>query len=391
MFSSRIPNNLEPNKLSQVIAEVRGSGRPLLDLTVSNPTTVGLDYPFQEIEKISGSADLFPYEPHPRGAMAAREAIAALASKGGVSIDPEHLWLTSGTSEAYAFLLKLLAEPGEEVAIPAPGYPLFRHLLELEGVRPVPYPLRYAEGWFIDFKMLEKVLSPRTRVLIVVNPNNPTGHFVRSSEMEDLLSLCEKRKLALIVDEVFLEFPLESSLKRVSFARAQLPILTFVLDGLSKRFGLPQLKLSWMSLHGPEALVREAGDKLDWISDLYLSVGTPIQGAVPKLAQLASALTSMIRERVLENHRFLVDRFGPGEAVRYLPSQGGWSGILLLPERLDEEKSLMELARREGVLVHPGYFFDLPFRSSFVVSLLPESGGFKEGMKKARAFVRRAP
>jgi alanine-synthesizing transaminase len=384
MYSTRLPDELEANRFTKLLHELRASGRPLLDLTISNPTEVGLKYPVRRIEEILGEASAFPYEPNPRGLKATREAIASFRSGPRRSIRPDPMWLTSGTSEAYGFLMKLLASPGDEILIPVPSYPLFSHLLQLEGVRPVVYPLRYAEGWFIDLKELEALMRPTTKAVIVVNPNNPTGNFVRASEKEDLLSLCAGRNLPLIVDEVFFEFPLGKKVSQNSFAQDSSPALTFVLDGFSKLLGLPQMKLSWITLHGPARSLEATSARLDWISDLYLSVGTKIQKAVPALLPVANELTSMIHERVRTNWQWLSTHL---DSHHWDPmvTEGGWCVILRSRHSMDEEKVSLSLLENEKIVVHPGYFFDLPFRSSLVVSLLPEPEGFARGVERVQA------
>ncbi|MFH1263674.1 MAG: pyridoxal phosphate-dependent aminotransferase [Pseudomonadota bacterium] len=383
IFSRRLPAQFEANPFTQSIEEIRRSGRSFLDLTVSNPTETGLEYPTREIRAALAS-DPFPYAPHPRGDRSAREAVSALGGKSGRIIDPANVWLTSGTSEGYAYLAKLLADPGQEIAIPTPSYPLFSHLFALEGVTAVPYPLRYAEGWMIDWEGLERSVSERTRGIVVVNPNNPTGHFTPRAEVDRLLSFCERRGIALIADEVFFEFPLADR-ERVSFARPDSPALTFVLDGLSKIVGLPQCKLSWISAHGPASAVSEAADRLDWISDQYLSVGTAIQRALPALTGAAAAVTPTIRKRVAANNDRLREILNPTDWFRLPVVEGGWSAIVRLPDSVDEEQWVEALLRDRAVLVYPGYFFDLPFRSSLVVSLLPEPETFREGVTRIGA------
>jgi aspartate/methionine/tyrosine aminotransferase len=377
MFSRRIPDALDPNDHARLIAMRKGCA---IDLTQSNPTAVGLPSPRQRVEGVLARAGAFPYEPDPRGARVAREAIAAFGRKRGNGTDPDRIWLTSGTSEAYSFLTKLLADGGDEILVPTPSYPLFAHLLRLEGVRAVSYPLRYAQGWFTDLDALEKGISPRTKAIVLVHPNNPTGHFVPQGEKERILEIAGRHRLPLIVDEVFLDFHLEEGIPGRSFGRAELPVVTFVLDGLSKRAGLPQLKLSWMALHGPEGDVARVAKGLDWISDLYLSVGTPVSRALPELLNLSGELTATVGKRIGANHRFLKERCRGDGHVRYLPSEGGWSAIVRLPDFIDEDRFVQQLIRKEGVVIHPGYFFDLPFRSSIVVSLLPEEALFREGI-----------
>lgn len=350
MFSSRLPWGTPSNALSERAAALRGQ---YLDLTVSNPTRVGLVYPEREILAAFARPEMLEYDPDPRGMAAARAAVGAD-------------FLTASTSESYAWLFKLLCDPGDAVLAPRPSYPLFEYLAGLEGVRVKQYPLRYAEGWFIDFAALERELTPRTKAILVVHPNNPTGSYVRAEELERLAGY----GLPLISDEVFASYAhVEGVLPTLGGGGR---VLTFVLDGLSKAAGLPQMKAGWIRVSGPGA--EEARERLELIADTYLSVSTPVQWALPGL--LRASVHGQILERVRRN----LERVP--EALRV---EGGWCAILRMPgERTDEEWAGYLLEERD-VLTQPGYFFDLDGGPYLVVSLLTEPGTFAEGMRRITA------
>lgn len=380
MFSRRLPAEFEPNRLSALLAERRRSGARLLDLTVTNPTAVGLAWPEPDLLAALGDPRGLGYDPDPRGLRGAREAVAAYYADRGTPVDPDRILLTAGTSEAYAHLFRLLADPGDEVMVPAPSYPLFDPLAALESVRLVPYPLRYDGRWWLDREELERRLSPACRGLILVNPNNPTGSFLSRGESAALEPLVAGRRIPLIADEVFGDFTAGEPDRRPTFAERG-EALTFTLSGLSKLAGLPQLKLAWIVVAGPPDLEREALERLEWISDAFLSVGTPVQLALPALLESRHRFVRLLNDRMARNQGCLASRCGPGSPVEALPRQGGWSGVLRVPRIRSEEAWCVEMLARDVVL-HPGHFYDFAEEAYLVVSLLPEPGEFREGIDR---------
>ena len=378
-FAARIDPDLAPNPLAAALAARRSAGARILDLTASNPTRVGLSYPQAEILAALASPEALAYQPDPRGLLAARSAISAYYADRGESVDPEDLLLTASSSESYALLFKLLADPGDEVLVPAPSYPLFDVLAALESVRLRRYPLRYDEGrgWRLQREALEAALSPRTRAVVVVHPNNPTGSYLSGEERGWLEALCAQRGLPLIADEVFLDYG-RSAGGEPSFAGAR-NALAFALSGLSKLAGLPQLKLGWIALAGPAPARRRARERLEFIADAYLSVGAPVQHAAPSLLQLRAGLQQQIRERVARNQAELRERCRGAAGLRVLEREGGWYAVIELPESADEESFCVRLLEQHGVLVHPGFFFDFERPGVLVASLLPEPQIFAEG------------
>jgi len=375
MFSQRSTWELQPNHLSLALQARRQAGLPLLDLTLSNPTQAGFQYPPQ-LQDILAGADASAYAPEPLGLLSARQAVAGYYAQRGQQVRPEELLLTASTSEAYAFLFKLLADPGDQVLVPRPSYPLFEFLAGLESVETRPYPLRYREGWEIDLDHLAAALTPRTRAIVLVHPNNPTGSLVSPGERALLEELALERGLALIVDEVFGDYLWEEP-QLPSFA-GPARALTFTLSGLSKVLGLPQLKLGWMAMQGAGAA--EARARLEIIADTYLSVATPVQQALPQLLGLRPAIQQQIRQRVQDNHRWLQEHLERISGVRLLRAEGGWYAVLELAGG-DEDALVLGLLREQGVLVHPGYFFDFPGPGFLVLSLLTPPQVLRQGVE----------
>ncbi len=370
MFSLRLPDDLRPNALARARARF---GRIPFDLTVSNPTVSGIEYPPRMLEPLAVPAT---YTPDPRGVARAREAVAGDYRRRGVVVDPARIVLTASTSEAYGFLFRLLCDPGDEVLVPAPSYPLFGHLAALEGVRAVPYRLNPHDDWQPD------PIPPRARAhaIVAVHPNNPTGSLVDRRGRERLARACARDGSALIVDEVFLDFPLESPTAPESFV-GDGDVLTFVLGGLSKSIGMPQLKLSWIVVCGPDRLVREALERLEYVADHYLSVGTPVQEALPDLLESGAAIRERIRARCRSNLDTLIEVVA-GTPLSVAPPAGGWSAVLRFPRTLSEEALALTLLEGEGVAVHPGFFFDFEDEGYLVVSLLPPPAVFEEGIRR---------
>lgn len=384
MFSARLPSLIE-NRISLTLDQLREKGERLIDLSESNPTAVGLRYPEGIVQALADPRWLH-YQPSPRGLEAAREAVANYYRRRDLEVDPDHLWLTASTSEAYSFLFKLLCNPGEKVLVPRPSYPLFDHLAQLEGVRVAHYPLRYHGGWFVDPGELRSQIDRDTRAIVLVNPNNPTGSFWKREELEQLKQAVRGRDIALISDEVFGDFAFGADTERVPTLAGTRDVLTFVLSGLSKPAGLPQLKLGWIAACGPQKLVEEAAARLDLITDTYLSVGSPVQWAAPKLFDLVDEVGAQIRQRVRDN-RTRVQKELRLSAVQMLECEGGWSAVLRLPRTATEEEWVLQLLEKDGVVVHPGFFFDFEEEAYVVVSLLPPGVELSMGVQRIVARV----
>lgn len=384
MFSARLPARLDPNALSQAIDGARAAGTVRFDLTTTNPTTVGLPYPADLATPLADPRAL-TYEPAPFGLAGAREAIGRI-----YDAPPGRIVLTASTSEAYAFLFKLLCDPGDTVLTPRPSYPLFDLLTALEGVEQLPYRLDARHGWAIDRGDLERAVAAarRPRAVLVVAPNNPTGSRLRSDDREWLVALAAERGLALISDEVFADYPLLERAGRVSLA-GESRVLTFVLGGLSKSAGLPQMKLAWTLASGPAAVVDDALARLEIIADSYLSVAAPVQCALPAILQRAPAIRAGIQARLRQNLDTLRAATAKAPALTLYEPEGGWSAVVRLPATRSEEDWVMSLLNRHGTLVHPGYFFDIDEGTHIVVSLLPRPETFEAGMAAVAAEISR--
>ncbi len=379
MFSSRIPADLAPNALARALEAIRARGGEVLDLTETNPTRAGLTAPPELLAPLARPASLV-YEPHPFGLPAAREAVAATYQASGLAVSAAHVVLTSSTSEAYSFLFKLLCDPGDEVLVPVPSYPLFDHLTRLDGVVPRTYPLEYYGSWSVDLEALERSVGPRARAILVVSPNNPTGSVLRRGDLDRLAALAASKGLAVVGDEVFADYPLEPAADGCRVL-AQTRALTFSLGGLSKSVGLPQLKLAWIAAGGPPRLLDAALARLEVVADAYLSVSTPVQQAAGLLLAAGQAVHRAIAERVRRNLARLREVSAPSPCT-VLRVEGGWSAVLRVPATRPEETIVLDLLRQDGVLVHPGYFFDFPREAFLVLSLLPPPASFDEGVSR---------
>lgn len=395
MFSSRLPAHMVPNRLAQAVAAARSRGTPLIDLTVTNPTGAGIAYPDDLLAPLAGAAGR-GYEPRPFGLAEAREAVAADYRRRGIDIHPSRIVLTASTSEAYSFLFKLLCDPaGDGVLVPVPSYPLFEHLTSLDGVGATPYALEYHGRWAVSLESVDRAWTGRVRAVLAVSPNNPTGSVVSTHELDLLSHRCASRDAALIVDEVFADYmfappalaqraPAGEPSPRLRASRDGGPAdcLLFRLGGLSKSAGLPQVKLGWIAVDGPLPLVENALERLEWICDTYLSVSTPVQLAAPALIEAGAAMRAQILERVRRNHAVLRERAGAIPSIELLHGDGGWSAVLRVPATRSEEDLVVELLERDGVLVHPGFFFDFAQEAFVVISLLPPPASFDEGVSR---------
>jgi aspartate/methionine/tyrosine aminotransferase len=382
MFSSRLHWDLRPNRLAEALGAKRRQGAEILDLTESNPTRAGLAYPGKEILAALGDARALLYEPAPAGLRGAREAVERDYAARGSIIDPARIFLTASTSESYAWLFKLLADAGDEVLVPRPSYPLFEFLAQMELARVVEYPLVYHDGWTIDLAALGRAIGERTRAIVLVNPNNPTGSFVKRGELERLVALAAERNLALICDEVFSDYAFGPDAERVESLTGVEGALTFCLSGLSKLAGLPQMKLGWIVTGGPAALRTEAAERLELIADTYLSVGTPVQHALPLLLEAGVEVRVQITARVKENLAALRTAMGAHSPAQVLKVEGGWYATLRVPRTRSEEQWCLELLEQDGVLAQPGFFYDFESEAYLVLSLLTPADTFREGMKR---------
>jgi alanine-synthesizing transaminase len=432
-FSDRTSWKLGSNRLTQAIEQARAGGGNILDLTASNPTRVGLHYGSHAISQALGSPRALDYDPQAKGLLAARQAVAGyyrersgrgerdVTSRSSTPVDTERIVLTTSTSEGYSFVFRLLCNAGDELLVPKPSYPLFEFLADLQDVRLVPYPLIYDHGWQMDFPSLEKAATARTRGVVVVHPNNPTGSYVSAGEAKLLNAFCRERGLAVIVDEVFLDYGLEvedhedhagtgapantrslhapldwpspvrrlgrddntseNPRQRFSFVE-NCDVLTFTLSGLSKISALPQMKVAWVVTSGPEELAAEAMGRLEVIADTYLSMNAPIQWAVPALLEQRESMQRQLLERVKENLADLDRQLAGQRACSRLTVDGGWYAVLRVPVTRSDEELAIALVQEKRVLVHPGHFYDFPSDGYLVLSLITQRGEFGEGVAR---------
>jgi aspartate/methionine/tyrosine aminotransferase len=385
MFAERTNWNLAGNRLSEALARHRAGGKRLLDLTASNPTECGFAYDAEAILAALRNPAALRYEPNPKGLESARLAVKLYYSARGAAIAVEDIVLTTSTSEAYSFVFRLLCNPGDELLIPAPSYPLFGFLADIQDVKLVRYPLVYDHGWQIDFHSLQQAITPRTRGVIAVNPNNPTGHFVKEKELAKLNELCAARGMALIADEVFLDFAL-SDARRVTFA-GNTGALTFAMSGLSKIAGLPQMKMAWVVASGPSELKRQAMERLEVIADTYLSPNAPVQLATPVFLAQRHGLQKQLLARVRRNLAELDRQLAVQEVCSRLEVEGGWYAVVRVPATRSDEELAIDLLTREDVYVHPGHFFDFATEGYLVLSLIAREEEFAEGIRRVLSAV----
>lgn len=379
MFSDRTHWNLDTNRLSEVLAQHRAAGKPLLDLTTSNPTDCGFDYDGQAILRALCNSAALVYEPDPSGLISARRAVVRYYAARGNEVPVEDVILTTSTSEAYSFIFRMLCNPGDEILVPEPSYPLFGFLADIQDVKLARYPLVYDYGWQVDFQALEQAITDRTRGVIVVHPNNPTGHFLKSGEAAQLNAICSERELAVISDEVFLDFALSGG-RPASFA-ANTGALTFTMSGLSKISGLPQMKTAWLIAGGPEELKKPALARLEVIADTYLSMSAPVQLAAPVLLEQRHGFQKQLMERVRRNLAELDRQFAAQSTCVRSDLEGGWHAVLRVPATRSDEDLAIELLSRNNVYVHPGHFYDFPSDGYLIVSLMTRDEDFAEGIK----------
>lgn len=385
MFSRRTNWNLAHNRYTQALDAFRSSGRPLLDLTASNPTSVGLHYETERLTRALAHPNALEYEPAAKGLRPAREAVAGYYLEKGIEVSTERLVLTVSTSEAYSFIFRLLCDPGDEVLVPQPSYPLFEILADLQDVKLVPYELVYDHGWQIDFHSLESAITPRTRAVLVVHPNNPTGSYVKQDEKALLDRICINRELAVVADEVFLDYELGESMP-LSFSESR-GALTFTLSGLSKVSALPQMKVAWIVVSGMPTITSEALARLEMIADTYLSVSAPAQWALPELLASRKNIQQQLRSRVGQNLAELDSQLRRQTLCHRLDVEGGWYAILRVPITRSDEELAIVLLENQSVLVQPGHFYDFVSEGYLVVSLITPPAEFEEGMRRLFGFV----
>ena len=380
MFAERTNWNLKTNRLSEALSRRRAAGKSLLDLTDSNPTQCGFEFDGKAILRALANRASLVYQPNPKGLEAARRAVAAYYADRGEEVPIENVVLTTSTSEAYSFVFRTLCNFGDELLIPAPSYPLFDFLADIQDVRLVRYPLVYDHGWQIDLHALERAVTARTRGVIVVHPNNPTGHFCKPEEIEKLNEICFARQIAVIADEVFLDFVMTGG--RPSTFASNPSVLTFTMSGLSKIAGLPQMKVAWVIVSGAEPGKTQALERLEFIADTYLSVAIPVQLATPLFLEQRRAFQKQLIGRAQNNLAELDRQLDRQERCSRLELEGGWYAVILVPGTRSDEDLAIELLTTKDVYVHPGHFYDFPTDGHLVVSLITPEKVFAEGVAR---------
>ena len=379
MFSKRTEWKLTPNRFAQAQADLRSAGMDVLDLSISNPTRAGFHFDVDAVLGSLAAPEVMDYDPQPKGLLKAREAVAHYYRNAheGYDVDPASVILTTSTSEAYSYIFRLLCDPGDELMVAKPSYPLFEFLANLESVKLTSYPLLYDHGWQIDFPSLYKAVNHHTRGVVVVHPNNPTGSYAKQNEVASLNRFCKEYGLALIVDEVFLDYAHDGA-ARNTFA-LNTDVLTFTLSGLSKISGLPQMKVAWAVTSGPEERKREALARLEVIADTYLSLNAPLQWATPALLAQRRDFQPLLLDRVRTNLQELDHQLSRQKSCERLEVEGGWYVVLRVPATQSDEELAIDLLRRVAVLVHPGHFYDFPKDGYLVLSLITPTATFREG------------
>jgi len=382
VFSTRTPAQLAPNRLAEGLAASRARGDRIIDLTQSNPTRAAFSYPPDLLAPLS-EAEALRYDPQPLGSRDARRAVAQEYERQGLTISPDRIVLTASTSDAYSVLFKLLADPGDAVLVPRPSYPLFEHLTRLDAIAAQPYDLEYHGSWSIDREAVTQPLTPNVRAVLVVNPNNPTGSFITHDDLNVVAAACAANGAAIIADEVFMDYELEPGARatagRVATRR---DVLSFTLGGLSKSVGLPQVKLAWIVVGGPDSLAAAAIERLELICDTYLAVSTPVQHAAARLLTNGATVRDQIADRVRQNYRQLQASVSAVPSCCVLRADAGWYAVTQVPALESEEDLVVRLLAEDGVLVHPGYFFDFARECFVVISLLPPPDQFADGVSR---------
>jgi alanine-synthesizing transaminase len=385
MFSHRTDWKLTPNRFTQAQEELRAAGREILDLTISNPTRAELHYDAEAILQALVNPKALDYDPQPKGLLSAREAVAAYYRRQHDDVDAESIILTTSTSEGYSYLFRLLCNVEDEILVPKPSYPLFEFLADLQDVKLVPYPLLYDHGWQIDCPSLYKAVNHRTRAVVVVHPNNPTGSFVAEEERTALNNFCREYKLSLIADEVFLDYAHDGA-PRPTFAANQ-DVLTFTLSGVSKISGLPQMKLAWIVTSGPAEAVSAALARMEVIADTYLSMNAPVQLAAPALLEQRHSIQPLLLDRVRANLNELDRALAKQKTCCRLDVEGGWYAVLRVPVTQSDEDLAIQILRKLSVLVHPGHFYDFSGDGHLIVSLITPTQDFHKGIAQVLGLL----
>ncbi len=380
MFSTRTNWNLTPNKSSRLIEERRAKGLLILDLTESNPTLCGFHYPQEDILGALLNPENLIYEPNSKGLQKTRAAVAEYYSSHSIDINPENIFLTASTSEAYTFIFRLLMDVGDEILVPKPSYPLMEYLTKISDVEIKYYNLLYDGEWFFDFDSITRNISKKTKAILLIHPNNPTGSYIKKEEYKTLVEVCASNNLALIADEVFLDYSFYEDESRVNSLAEKKDVLTFTFSGISKIIGLPQMKLAWIVVNGREDVGREAISRLEIIADSYLTVSTPIQNAAKNWFSLREKQNGDIRNRIKVNYEFLVDRTKNNSLIKVMNVEGGWNAILQIPQLKSDEEWVEYFLTNHGVIVQPGFFYDFDRDGFWVVSLLTTPDIFQKGI-----------
>jgi len=383
-FSQRTSWHREQNRLTQALEARRSQGLPVIDLTVTNPTECGFSYSGIQTALVNPQA--LQYHPDPHGLLSAREAITAYYKERAVDVHPSDIILTASTSEGYSFIFKLLCNAGETVLVPAPSYPLFEYLAQVNDVELIQYQLLYDHGWHIDVDSIKRGLTAGTKAIVIVSPHNPTGMVLHQNEYRALIEIAQRNHLALIVDEVFVDYCFNAAHAPPCTAEKS-DVLTFTLNGLSKMCGLPQMKLGWIITSGNPVEASEALERLEILSDTFLSVNTPVQVALPEFFKAGRAIRQQIRNRTANNYFWLKNRITSQSHLTLLDTEGGWSTVLRVPSIHTDEEWALNLLEQEGILVYPGYFFDFEREGYLVVSLLVEETHFQSAMDRVIAYI----
>jgi len=371
MFSHRTNWHRQPNRLAKLLDARRASGKPIYDLTVSNPTECGFTYPEQEILSALSHVKALQYHPDPRGSLSARQAVSEYYRAKGIIVAPTNISLTASTSEAYSLMFKLLCNHGDSILVPKPSYPLFEYLAQVNDVHLQHYLLRYDHEWQIDIDSIRNAVTPQTKAIVLVNPHNPTGTFIKKDEYQQIVQITKAHQLALIVDEVFIDYPLCDDETRLGSTACESEVLTFTLNGISKMIGLPQMKLGWVVVSGESLVVSEAVERLEILCDTFLSVNTPVQVALPKLIEHRKITQRQILQRIRSNFSYLQSHISNHQSpYSVLTAEGGWYAIIRVPRTHTDEEWALQVLEQKGVCVHPGYFFDFDEEGYLVVSLL---------------------
>jgi len=379
IFSKRTGWELSTNSIMHSLNEARGSGSEVLDLTISNPTKCGFDYDEDKIIKTFCKNENLLYAPDSQGLLSCRNIVSKYYEEKGIKVSGKNLFLSSSTSEGYSNVFRLLTNPGDEVMFPAPSYPLFHFLVDLNDVNMCNYNLVYDGEWKFDFDSIRNSISSKTKAIVIVSPNNPTGSMLSEDDVCKLNEICVEQSIPIICDEVFSDFMLKDDVKHRSMANNS-DVLTFTLSGISKILGMPQMKLSWMNISGPQDLVDEAINRMDVIADTYLSVNTPIQNAFEGLIDLREDIQGQIIERIRNNLNFLKENANQGKNCEVLDASAGWYAVLKMPNAKAEEDWVIDLLKEDSVYVHPGYFYDFSDDGHIVLSLLAQESIFQQGV-----------